>query len=301
MAKTLLFSLLFSACLALANPQGITDGPGVTVSLNGAEVLHRTGVGYPLEAMRNGIQGTVSVEVKIAANGEVTDAQVLTGPDELRKAVLESVLDWHFAQALAGTTRLIEVKFAAPQTPPPGGGTALPAVQPGTIRSIQVQGLSPEGRAGLLAALPIHEGDQWTSDSARQAVQAAKAFDEHLTIRQQAVAPSADGSAKVDLVISSMPGRIRVGGNVQSAMALRKVPPVYPPDAKAARIQGVVHLSVIIGPDGAVEQVHVLDGPPELTPAAVDAVKQWVYRPTLLNGNPVQVETTIDVNFTLSR
>lgn len=299
MTKTLLFSLLAATALALARPQ-VIDAPGVTVSLNGAEVLHRSGVGYPLAAMRNGTQGIVSVEVKLGSAGEVSDAQVLSGPQELRRAVLESVLDWHFAQALAGTMRVIEVAFATPKIPPLTGGTVSPVIQTGTIRSIQVQGLSEEGRAGLLAALPIHEGDQWNPESAQQATQAVKAFDEHLTIRQQAVSQSPEGSAKVDLVISSMPGRIRVGGNVQSAMVLRKTAPVYPAEAKAARVQGVVHLSAIIGSDGAVQQVIVLDGPAELTQAAVEAVKQWVYKPTLLNGNPVQVETNIDVNFTLA-
>ncbi|HUB79796.1 MAG TPA: energy transducer TonB [Bryobacteraceae bacterium] len=299
MAKTLLFSILAAACLALALPQDPTDGMGVTVSLNGAEILHREGVGYPPSAMRNGIQGTVSVEVKIGPTGEVSDAQVLTGPKELRKAVLESVLEWHFAQSLAGATRMVEVAFTTPKIPPLGSGTALPAIQPGTIRSIQVQGLSAEGRAGLLAVLPVHEGDQWNSDVAGEAMQAVKAYDEHLSIRQQAVSQSPSGAAQLDLVISTAP-RIRVGGNVQSAMAIRKVPPVYPPDAKAARIQGSVHLSAIIGPDGAVQQVTVLGGPPELSQAAVDAVRQWVYKPTRLNGNPVQVETNIDVNFTLA-
>jgi TonB family protein len=303
MAKALLFSFFAATCLAFAAPQTMMDAPGVTVSLNGAGVLHRTGVGYPPAALRNGIQGTVSVEVKLGSTGEVSDAQVLSGPDELRKGVLESVLNWHFAQDLAGTTRVIEVAFAAPKTvATQASAAATPmVVQPGTIRSIQVQDLSAEGRAQLLATLPIHEGDQWNSESAQRATQAVKAFDEHLWIRQQAISQSPDGSAKVDLVISSAPGRIRVGGNVQSAMAIRKVPPVYPPEAKAAGVQGIVRLGVIIGQDGAVQQVTVLDGPPELTQAAVDAVKQWVYRPTLLNGNPVQVETSIDVNFTLAK
>jgi protein TonB len=63
----------------------------------------------------------------------------------------------------------------------------------------------------------------------------------------------------------------------------------------------VVHLSAIIGMDGTVQELTVLDGPAELTQSAMDAVKQWVYRPTLLNGNPVQVQTTIDINYTLNR
>jgi len=63
----------------------------------------------------------------------------------------------------------------------------------------------------------------------------------------------------------------------------------------------VVHLSATIGTDGTVQQLDVLDGPTDLIQAATDAVKHWVYKPSLLNGNPVQVQTTIDINFTLNK
>ena len=86
-----------------------------------------------------------------------------------------------------------------------------------------------------------------------------------------------------------------------SLMILRKVPPVYPELARSARVQGTVSLAVLIGKDGTVQQIHAIDGPPLLIQTAMDAVKQWVYRPTLLNGEPVSVETTVDVNFTLSQ
>jgi protein TonB len=162
-------------------------------------------------------------------------------------------------------------------------------------------GLSDQATAELLASLPIHEGDEWNADTAQKATQAAKAFDEHLTIRQQSMSQSAGSAARLDLVISSTPGMINVGGNVQSAMIVTKVPPVYPAAAKAAGIQGVVHLSAILGTDGTVQELTVLDGPAELIQAATDAVKQWVYKPTLLNGNPVQVQTTITINFTLNK
>jgi protein TonB len=95
--------------------------------------------------------------------------------------------------------------------------------------------------------------------------------------------------------------RIKVGGNVQAAMVLKKIQPVYPQLAKSARVSGVVHLAAIIAKDGTIQELHSLGGPALLIQAAMDAVKQWVYRPTLLNGEPVQVETTIDVNFTLNQ
>jgi protein TonB len=95
--------------------------------------------------------------------------------------------------------------------------------------------------------------------------------------------------------------RIKVGGNVQSAMIVRKTQPVYPPLAKSARVQGVVHLAAIIAKDGTIQELHSLGGPALLIQAAMDAVKTWIYKPTMLNGDPVQVETTIDVNFTLNQ
>jgi len=95
------------------------------------------------------------------------------------------------------------------------------------------------------------------------------------------------------------PQRIRVGGNVQQANLITQIRPVYPPLAKQARIQGTVELSAIIGKDGRVQDLKLVRGHPLLVSAAVEAVKNWVYRPTMLNGEPVEVATTIDVNFTL--
>ena len=95
--------------------------------------------------------------------------------------------------------------------------------------------------------------------------------------------------------------RIKIGGAVQQAKLIRQPKPVYPPLAKQARISGVVHLSAIIAKDGTIQQLSVISGHPLLVPSALEAVKQWVYQPTTLNGEPVEVQTTIDVNFTLSQ
>lgn len=95
--------------------------------------------------------------------------------------------------------------------------------------------------------------------------------------------------------------RIRVGGNVQAAKLVKQPKPIYPPLAKQARIQGTVRFTAIIGRDGTIQNLQVVSGHPLLVPAALEAVKQWVYQPTLLNGEPVEVVTQIDVNFTLSQ
>lgn len=95
--------------------------------------------------------------------------------------------------------------------------------------------------------------------------------------------------------------RIRVGGNVQAANLIRKITPVYPPLAKQARIQGTVRFTAIIGKDGTIQNLQLVSGHPLLVEAARQAVSQWQYKPTLLNGEPVEVVTQIDVNFTLSQ
>jgi len=94
--------------------------------------------------------------------------------------------------------------------------------------------------------------------------------------------------------------RITIGGNVQQAKLVRQPRPEYPPLAKQARISGVVSLQVLIGTDGTVKNIGVISGHPLLIPAALDAVRQWQYQETLLNGQPVEVLTQVDVNFSLS-
>ena len=93
---------------------------------------------------------------------------------------------------------------------------------------------------------------------------------------------------------------VRVPGKVQQTRLIRAVKPVYPDLARQARIQGVVRLKAIIAKDGTVHDVEVVSGHAQLVQAAVDAVRKWRYQPTLLNGLPVEVLTTIDVVFYLN-
>jgi protein TonB len=80
---------------------------------------------------------------------------------------------------------------------------------------------------------------------------------------------------------------------------IRQVQPVYPPLAKQARIEGMVALKATIAKDGTVQDVTVVSGHPLLLQAAMDAVKQWIYQPTLLNGQPMELSTQINLNFAL--
>jgi len=96
------------------------------------------------------------------------------------------------------------------------------------------------------------------------------------------------------------PQRVRVSTGVATGLLLRKVQPSYPPLAKAARIQGHVLLQAEISKDGTIQNLQLISGHPMLAPAAIEAVKQWRYKPYLLNGEPVAVETQVDVIFSLS-
>ena len=96
------------------------------------------------------------------------------------------------------------------------------------------------------------------------------------------------------------PQRVRVSQGVTQGLLIRKVQPAYPPLARQARIQGTVLLQAETSKDGTIENLRLISGHPMLAPAAIEAVKQWRYKPYILNGEPVEVETQITVNFTLS-
>ena len=96
------------------------------------------------------------------------------------------------------------------------------------------------------------------------------------------------------------PQRVRVSQGVTQGLLIRKIQPNYPPLARQARIQGSVLLQAEISKDGGIQNLRLISGHPMLAPAAIEAVKQWKYKPYILNGEPVEVETQITVNFTLA-
>jgi TonB family protein len=95
-------------------------------------------------------------------------------------------------------------------------------------------------------------------------------------------------------------GRIRIGGNVAAAKLIKRVQPIYPILARQGHIEGVVRLHAIIGKDGSITQLELISGHPMLVDATLDAVRQWIYQPTILEGKAVEVDTEIDVIFQLS-
>jgi len=108
------------------------------------------------------------------------------------------------------------------------------------------------------------------------------------------------GSTPGSVPEAATPTRVRVSQGVTQGLLIRKVQPTYPPLARQARIQGQVLLQAEISKDGTIQNLRLISGHPMLTSAAIEAVKQWRYKPYILNGEPVEVETQITVNFTLS-
>ena len=380
-----------------AQAQMVPDGAGVTVNLNGSQLMHRTPVSYPAEAIAKGVEGTVVVQVRLDSNGEVIDAAVLSGPDELRKGVQQSVLNWHFDKSAGSATRVVNIDFAKPPNAAvipaavapvatraqiaangltPGGRGGAPAPQntqatqqtsqqsmeglylfmreqlaqleqkvaqtndpndaallaqarakleqfkeanagklpveaaPRTIYHIDVRGLSDSATAQLESQLPVQTGDVFSPAAMRDLAQTVHQFDEHLTLSTaengsgeytiRIETPEAHSMVTNTSNLSGPPGATKIGGNVMAVNLINPVKPIYPPLAKMARQQGTVKFQATISKQGNVEDLMLISGPPLLVQSAMDAVKQWVYKPTLLNGAPVEVVTTVDVNFSLS-
>lgn len=112
--------------------------------------------------------------------------------------------------------------------------------------------------------------------------------------------PAAPIAAAPPLMTQTPNGPVRIGGTIAEANLTHRVNPAYPPLAKSARIQGTVEFTAIISKDGSVQNLKLISGHPLLVNAARDAILQWRYRPTRLNGEPVEVMTTITVHFRLS-
>jgi TonB family protein len=126
-------------------------------------------------------------------------------------------------------------------------------------------------------------------------------FDFALGDEKSGAEASASATVKARVVESGalLPERIRVSSGVTQGLIL-KVAPIYPDEARRARVQGTVILQVVIGKEGTIENLHVVSGDSLLVDAATDAVRQWRYRPYVLNGAPVEIDTTVEIHFTLN-
>ncbi len=223
---------------------------------------------YPEAAKGHGVEAVVTLNVTVGAGGEVTNVEVVrtrltTERDVTDPTFWASQPSKLFGQAAEDAVR--QWRFE------PTGAT----------RRFEVP--VSFGEPHQMAFVPIGVGG-------RGGVHVANGTQGVVTYAPEATSAQGD-----------KPARIRVGGAIRQPHQVSKVEPVYPPAAKAANIQGVVILELVIGTDGTVKQAMVLRSIPLLDRAALHAVVQWRYEPTLLNGAPVEVIATVTVNFTLPR
>jgi TonB family protein len=314
-------SLAFSFWLAVAAfpfqgaAQVLSDGEGVSVE-TGARILHRLPVEYPAAARTAGVQGNVVAELVLDKEGNVADARVLSGPEELRRAVLTSVLGWHYSGDVARPGRVqATVAFrlsaaAAPEAQPakaasqkPATARSVPVVQrqiSGPVQRIDIVGLAAASREELANLLPVHEGDNLTNEVLKRTIAAVKAFDAHLLV--QSFGNEEGQTLRIVMPGAQVEGRIGIADSVpnKSMKLVKMARPAYPAEAKQKGVQGEVKLRTTIGTDGKVLRVEVLAGDPMLVQAAVDAVQQWEYLPAMVDGKPAEVKADVTVNFALA-
>lgn len=266
-------------------------------------------------------EGLVQVEAVVNSEGEVLDARVVSGPDALRKLALQSVLYSRFSKDSA-ERRTLPVTIDFRKAPAAEGGGlggvvggivgGVPAgvlpkqrpVEQATFEGVDYFGLSPELQqraAGVMASL--HSGQKVNQAQIDQLRRDLAAIDSSLRLGM-AMRDMGDGKGdilrlNVNLERARPPQQIRVGTFVQDQNLIHRVDPVYPPLARQARIQGTVRFNITISKDGAVQQMQLVSGHPLLVESAREAVAQYKYKATMLDGEPVTVQTMVDVNFVL--
>jgi TonB family protein len=286
-------------------------------------VVNAPPVYYPPGALQKGIQGSVVVELTFNASGDVTDSRVLSGPEELRKAGLESALRGTYNIKTARTLQVVVNFVPVPPMPQPvvppapgqrGGGprgaagpqpVPVPPSVPGLSRpvileTINIAGLQGSELAEMQQRLQVFQGREVSQDVIKGINDAIRAAAVSVPLRGTSFAETASKNTVLLVTFGPASFRIRVGGAVAERELIKPAAdPVYPPLARAANIQGAVVLEVNISRDGKVENANVVTGHPLLVQAAVNAVRQWEYMPIMLNGVPADVVTTVTLNFTI--
>ncbi|HET8547370.1 MAG TPA: M56 family metallopeptidase [Bryobacteraceae bacterium] len=295
---------------------------------------------YSPAARSKRVEGTVFLQLRIGENGEVIDAVVNSGPDELRAVSLQSALLWRFGKDATGKTvhasvdyRLREpdaMRLAKPGVTGSVSGAVSSGVSGGVAggviggivgsRSVTpsspmaasparieiAPGFSEAVRSVLEPKLRPFEGQALTSDVTRRILETVASVTPAARVRiaddgKVLVAQTDEPVMRVESAgpLAGTSRQVRIGGAVQATKLTNYTSPEYPPLARQARIQGTVRFNVVINKDGTVASMTLAGGHPLLVPAAQESVRQYIYQPTLLNGEPVEVVTTVDVNFIL--
>jgi TonB family protein len=238
---------------------------------------------YPQMARTAGVSGIVILEATIGPDGHVTELKVVRSQPLLDQAAIEAVRQWEYTPTLINNTPVSVVM---------------------TVTVNFTQALSFEAsldRAKQLFAAGRFDDADRELDQARTLLRSSQS-----PLSPQAPPPPPPppppGAVQYGVTNPSaapVDAPVRVGGDIKEPRKIRDAKPVYPPEAMAAGVQGVVIIEATIGPDGSVTNAKILRSQPMLDQAAVDSVRQWGFTPTYLNGVPVSVIMTVTVNFTL--
>lgn len=218
---------------------------------------------YPLQAAEKGIQGQVWLVLHVSEAGDVESADVLSGAPVLAQAAVNAAKKWKFKPFIKN-----------------GKAIKVTTKMPFDFffrDKLMDKGVSVDGTA-------VAEKDAKPAPSG---------------VPDASSSTGANSSTNAEA--TNLPKRARVSQGVSQGLLVRQIAPVYPAAARQNRVQGSVVLQAVIGKDGRIQDLRVVSGREELIPAAVGAVQQWRYKPYLLLGEPVEVETQITINFALSR
>ncbi len=237
-----------------------------------SKLIQKVDPEYPEPARRARVSGNVTVLVTVNEAGDVSDAQVVKGHPLLNDAAVAAVKQWKYSQTLLNG-KAIPVKATVTVVFALENDTAAAGIG-GGIGTGRGTGVGQGSGAGVGAGSGGGTGSGFVRGEMRDA--------------QSVVGGGASKRAP-----------IRAGNEVMESRLIRKVDPVYPELAKRVRVSGEVKLMVTVNEEGFVSDAEVISGHPFLTDAAVEAVRQWQYSPTLLNGKPVAVVATVTVVFAL--
>lgn len=315
---------------AQVTQKGATDNPAIDT---GSYRLVRGGMQYPAEALAKKIQGTVWLQLTINPDGGVTDARVISGPEELRRAALKSALEWQFSRDPAPPPTIqVSIHFDPSQFGVSGGiprgviggvaghvpagvgtgvGTGVgmgPPIEflPGKIQTtlfkqVDVTALPAELQGRVQRIVTLRDGDILDTAAYGQIVQAMQRVDSRLMVN--ASRDPQDGKTTLRFFLLNVPpASVPVPlppGTTRPPHLLHKVEPIFPEEARQAKIEGTVVLKVTISSDGTVRDASIVSGPLMLLQAAIDAVNQWQFEPARTNGQPVDAQAQIEVNFRL--
>jgi TonB family protein len=240
----------------------------VGANVEAAQLIRQVAPVYPPIAKTAHISGTVVLHAIIGKDGTVEDLQFVSGPPLLLKSAMDAVKQWQYKPTLL-------------MGEPVRVDTTISVVYQLDVknRNNAAESSEPPGAADSSA--------EPAGDTSRDAAKDASASQDAASVSVPANPPA------------PKPIRMRLGGTVALANLVHRVSPVYPQSAKDEHIQGTVLLHAVIALDGTIQTLEYVSGPAELMDSAMNAIKQWRYKPTLLNGQPVEVDTTIAVVYTL--